>query len=629
MDKNFNFSGWATRNNIRCSDGRTIMKDAFKDYDGKTVPLVWGHQHDEASNILGHAVLENREEGVYTYGYFNDTENGVNARLAVEHGDITALSIYANQLKQEGNNVIHGAIREVSLVLAGANIGAFIDVVLAHSEDSNLAEAAVIYTGEDISLEHADKSEDKPADKKEESEETIADIFNTLTEKQKTVVYAMIAQALDEQVAEKEEKVEHADEKKVEHADEKSDETIGEIFESFTDKQKQVVYAMIGEALAANSENVKHSDNNENLEGGTKEMKKNVFEGTAVETGETKALTHDELKAVVQDIKRCGTLKEAFLQHDITDIEYLFPEATTMNTPPSLITRDMTWVGKVMAGVHKTPFSRIKSVHADITEADARAKGYVKGSLKIDEVFVLLKRTTTPTTVYKKQKLERDDVVDITDFDVISWLKSEMRLMLDEELAGAFLVGDRRVPSAEDKIVETSIRPIWTDSDLYTVKKQVVIAPDATADQAAKAFIRACVKARKLYKGSGNPTMFTTEDVLTDCLLMEDSTGRIIYDGIEKLASALRVKEIVTVPVMEGASRTDEVLGPVNLLGIMVNLADYNVGADKGGAINMFDDFDIDYNAQKYLIETRCSGALTKPYSAIAFETTFVAPPEG
>jgi len=629
MEK-FNFSGWATKNNIKCSDGRTILKDAFKEYDGKTVPLVWAHQHSEPANVLGHALLENREEGVYTYGFFNDSDNGIAARKAVEHGDIKALSIYANRLKQHGDSVVHGDILEVSLVLAGANIGAFIDAVMAHSDDSELS--ATIYTGEEFELYH---SEETPESKDntmqhENKEETIADVFETLNEKQKTVVYALIAEALAGEDSEEE----IVDNKDVQHED--TGETIADVFNSMTEKQKTVVYAMIGEALGGvDDKTVEHSDennnnnNNNNLEGGKNSMKKNVFENN--DTNETtdnatQVLSHDELATIVADVKRCGTLKEAFLAHGITNIDYLFPEARTVGEVPSFITRDQTWVTKVMNGIHKTPFSRIKSVHADITADEARAKGYIKGNLKTDEVFTLLKRTTTPTTVYKKQKLDRDDVVDITDIDVVALLKGEMRLMLDEEIAGAILVGDGRLSSSDDKINETNIRPIWADPDLYTIKKNVVIDPTATEDQAAKAFIKSCVKVRKQYKGSGNPTLFTTEDWLTVCLLMEDTTGRTIYETMEKLASAMRVKEIITVPVMENRSRTDGVLGSVNLMGIMVNLADYNVGADKGGAINMFEDFDIDYNAQKYLIETRCSGALTRPYSAVAFETTYTLP---
>lgn len=564
----FDFSGWATRNNLKCSDGRTIMKDAFKHNNGKTVPLVWNHQHNDPLNVLGHALLENRDEGVYAYCKFNETESGKNAKLLVEHGDVSSLSIYANQLKQQGANVIHGAIQELSLVLAGANPGAFIDAVIRHGETSE--EEAIIYTGKNISLYHADeKKEDKPVNeefkhkKKTEDEETVADVFETLSEKQKTVVYAMIGQALEE------------------------------------DKKSE--------------------DNDNDSKGGDNTMKHNVFDKE--DNTQVDFLSHADTEAIFADVKRYGSLRDAVLAHGIENIDYLFPDAKNITNTPQFIQREMGWVQKVMNGVHHTPFSRIKSTFADITEEDARAKGYIKGNLKKEEVFSLLKRTTTPTTIYKKQKLDRDDVVDITDFDVVAWLKSEMRVMLDEEIARATLVGDGRLASSDDKINEGNIRPIWTDADLYTIKAPVTVAAAATADQKAKTFIRAAIKSRKNYKGSGEPTLYTTEDVLTDCLLMEDTTGRIIYDSVTKLATALRVREIVTVPVMENLSRTvgsDE----YTLMGIIVNLSDYNIGADKGGAVNMFDDFDIDYNAQKYLIETRCSGALTKPYSAIALEMT-------
>ena len=566
--KTFDFSGWATRNNLKCSDGRTIIKDAFKHNDGQTVPLVWNHQHNDPLNVLGHALLENRDEGVYAYCKFNETESGRNAKLLVEHGDVSALSIYANQLKQQGPNVLHGAIREVSLVLAGANPGAFIDSVVRHGEESD--EEAIIFTGEDISLYHTDEKEDKPVDKKEElksnkkeDEETVADVFETLNDKQKTVVYAMIGQALEEK------------------------------------------------------EEPEDNNDNDDSKGGNKIMKHNVFDEEDIT--QDNVLSHSDVEAIFSDVKRYGSLRDAVLAHGIEDIDYLFPDAENVINTPQLIQREMGWVQKVMKSVHHTPFSRIKSILADITEEDARAKGYIKGNLKKDEVFSLLKRTTTPTTIYKKQKLDRDDVIDITDFDVVAWLKSEMRVMLDEEIARAALVGDGRLASSDDKINEQNIRPIWTDAELYTIKAPVTVAANATADQKAKAFIRAAIKSRKNYKGSGEPTLYTTEDVLTDCLLMEDTTGRVIYDSVSKLATALRVKEIVTVPVMEGLTRTAD-SKEYGLMGIIVNLSDYNIGADKGGAVNMFDDFDIDYNAQKYLIETRCSGALIKPYSAIALE---------
>ena len=570
--KTFDFSGWATRNNLKCSDGRTIIKDAFKQDDGQTVPLVWNHQHNDPLNVLGHALLENREEGVYAYCKFNETESGMNAKLLVEHGDVSALSIYANQLKQQGPNVLHGAIREVSLVLAGANPGAFIDSVVSHGEDSD--EEAIIFTGEDISLYHADKTKKKPED-----EETVADVFNTLNEKQKTVVYAMIGQALEENKEPEDNNKEPEDN---------------------------------------NKEPEDNNNNNDDSKGGKKVMKHNVFDK---EDTHEDVLSHSDMEAIFADAKRYGSLKDSALAHGIENIDYLFPDAQNVTNTPQFIQRDMGWVQKVMSSVHYTPFSRIKSIFADITEEDARAKGYIKGHLKKEEVFSMLKRATTPTTIYKKQKLDRDDVIDITDFDVVAWLKSEMRVMLDEEIARATLVGDGRLASSDDKINEQNIRPIWTDAELYTIKAPITVAANATADQKAKEFIRTAIKSRKNYKGSGEPTLYTTDDVLTDCLLLEDTTGRVIYDSVDKLTTALRVKEIITVPVMENLSRVDGTT-TYGLMGIIVNLNDYNIGADKGGAVNMFDDFDIDYNAQKYLIETRCSGALIKPYSAIALELT-------
>lgn len=573
MKQKYDFSGWATRNGLKCSDGRTIMKDAFQHNDGQTVPLVWNHQHNDHMNILGHALLENRKEGVYAYCTFNDTDSGKNAKQLVEHGDVSALSIYANQLKQQGGNVLHGAIKEVSLVLAGANPGAFIDSIIRHGEEST--EECIIFTGDEIELYHAEETlnhkeeEIKMADGTKnpagEAEETVQDVFETLTEKQKTVVYALIGQALEEA------------------------EAGGEIQQSEIDE----------------------------IKGDLAFMKHNLFDG---DTTGPDVLSHADMTAIITDAKRYGSLKEAALAHGITNIDFLFPDATTLDGTPSFIQRDMGWVSDVMNKTHHTPFSRIKSIFANITEDDARAKGYITGALKKEEVFSLLKRTTSPTTIYKKQKLDRDDVVDITDFDVVAWLKGEMRMMLDEEIARAVLVGDGRLNSSDDKINEANIRPIWKDEDLYTIKQAVSVAAAATADQTAKAFIRAAIKSRKLYKGSGNPVLYTTEDVLTDCLLMEDTTGRVIYETVEKLATALRVSKIVTVPVMDGLTRVDTDTKTRTLMGIIVNLADYNIGADKGGAVNMFDDFDIDYNAQKYLIETRCSGALVTPYSAIALE---------
>ena len=556
--KKFDFGGWATRNNIRCSDGRTIMKDAFAANDGKRVPLVWNHQHDEVYNVLGHAILENRDGGVYAYCTLNDTESGQTARSLIEHGDVSALSIYANQLKQQGGNVLHGAIKEVSLVLAGANPGAYIDDIMQHGEASD--DEAVIYTGVNIEMSHADendKGETESMDEnKGDTEKTVADVVNGMSEEEKNVLYYMVGQALEG----------------------------------------------------------KDPETDEGDEGGN--MKHNVFDQDEIQGD---VLSHSEMTAILSDAKRYGSLKDSVIAHGIDDIDYLFPEAQALDNPPAWITRDQGWVTTVMDGVHHTPFSRIKSMFANLTETEARAKGYIKGNMKKEEVFGLLKRTTTPTTIYKKQKLDRDDVIDITDFDVVAWLKSEMRLMLDEEIARSILVGDGRSSSSDDKINETNVRPIWTDEDLFTIKQKVTVTSSDTDDEKAKAFIKAAVKSRKSYKGSGNPVLYTTEDVLTDCLLMEDTTGRVIYDSVDKLATAMRVSKIVTVPVMEDQTRT--VSGSTHtLMGIIVNLDDYNVGADKGGAINLFDDFDIDYNQQKYLIETRCSGALTKPYSAIALE---------
>lgn len=579
MEK-FDFSGWATKANLKCSDGRTIMKDAFKHNDGQTVPLVWNHQHNDPNEVLGHALLENREEGVYAYCSLNDTETGKTAKLLVQHGDVVALSIYANQLKQNMNHVIHGNIREVSLVLAGANPGASIDSIIMHGEESQ--EEAVIFTGEDIMLAHA---EDETSD-----EEPITH-------------------------ADKEDKEEKMDTDKKETGDK----TLKDVIDTLNEEQKKAVYAMVGMVL----EDASNKNKNEESEGGDETMKHNAFDQN--DQNNENVLSHDAMETIINDGKRYGSLKESFLAHadeyGITNIDYLFPEAQTLNKTPEFIQREMGWVQKVMNGTHHSPFSRIKSVFADITEDEARARGYMKGKLKKEEVFSLLKRTTTPTTIYKKQKLDRDDVVDITDFDVVAWLKSEMRMMLDEEIARAILVGDGRLSSSDDKINESNIRPIYNDEELYTIQATVTVASNATADEKAKAMIRAAIKARKDYRGSGSPTFFTTEDVLTDALLLEDTMGHRLYKNAGEVADAMRVKEIVTVPVMENVKGKNG----GDLLGIIVNLADYNVGADKGGAVNMFDDFDIDYNQQKYLIETRCSGALTKPKSAIAIEMAVAA----
>lgn len=554
----YDFCGWATKNDLQCSDGRIIRRDAFKHNDGQKVPLVWNHDHTDPYRVIGHALLENRDEGVYAYGYFNDTDLGNTARIYVQHGDINQMSIYANELKQQGPNVMHGRIREVSLVLAGANPGAYIESVISHGEESD--EEAVIFTGEDICLYHS-------------SEET-------------------------EELKEEKEMV-------------KNEKTVKEIVDSMTEEQKKVMYAIIGQLFGE----IDKSD--EESEGGAEEMKHNVFD-----QGETQenTLSHAAMETIIGDAKRFGSMKESFLAHaedyGIENIDYLFPEAKSMNTPPDFIKRETGWVSTVMGAVHHTPFSRIKSMFADITADEARAKGYIKGNLKKEEVFSLLKRTTTPTTIYKKQKMDRDDVVDITDFDVIAWLKSEMRMMLDEEIARAILVGDGRLASSDDKINEQNIRPIWTDEALYTIKSLVTVPTGGTL---AEEFIDQSVRAMKDYKGSGSPTAFMTEEMLTECLLLKDTNKHRLYKNAEEVATAMRVSRIITVPVMEGLTRTSG-SDTLELKALIVNLNDYNVGADKGGAINMFDDFDIDYNQQKYLIETRCSGALIKPYSAIALE---------
>ena len=572
MEKTFDFCGWATRANLKCSDGRIIRKDAFKHCDGMTVPLVWNHQHSDPNEVLGHALLENRDDGVYAYCKFNDTDSGQTAKLLVQHGDVNQLSIYANKLKQQGCNVIHGAIREVSLVLAGANPGAYIESVMMHGDSSE--EEAVIFTGEDFTyvepLFHADDDkkgepemaeETKKTTSENEGEETVADVFDTLTEKQKTVVYAMIGQALEDNEA-------------------------------------------------------KHS------EGGEDYMKHNVFDQGEEMMGEV--LTHGEMQAIMADAKSLGSLREAVIAHGIEDLDIMFPDHRAINGEPEFIKRDDDWVARVLGGVHHTPFARIKTIFADITAAEARAKGYQKGNLKIEEVFKLLKRITNPTTIYKKQKLDRDDMLDLNEnFNLLPFLKKEIRMMYNEELARAILVGDGRDPveEAADKIDEECIRPIWKMEELFTVKVAVEVAANVTDEDKAKAFIKGCKKSRKLYKGSGNPTMFMPEDMLTDCLLIEDKNGRVIYDTIDKLKAALRVADIVPVPVMENLTRVDEKTSKTYELGaIYVNLKDYNVGTDKGGELNFFEDFDIDYNQMKYLMEGRCSGTLVKPYSAVAIE---------
>ena len=596
--KDYDFGGYATRFDLKCSDGRVIRHGAFKEQNGKKIPLVWNHQHNDIGSVLGYGILEHRDDGEYVYGYFNDTEMGETAKLALQHGDIEGLSIWANKLKQTGSDVIHGVIREVSLVLAGANPGATIDVVIAHSEDSDDDEDLFVYSMGDVEVDSLSHSEDSDNESKSEKESKDDDSTNTKNTKKE-----------DQDMADK-------------------DRTVQEVLDGMSDEERMVVAFLIDQA--SNGKESKKED---------EDVKHNVFDN------EEAVVSRPDFTAIIEEA-RSGkkSLKDTFMAHaeeysdylqhadpeperyGIEPIDYLFPDAKNLNTPPEWIKREMDWVQKVMNAVHKTPFSRIKSMFADITADEARAKGYTKGNKKIEEVFTLLKRETTPTTIYKKQKLDRDDVIDITDFDVIAWIKGEMRMMLDEEIARAILVGDGRDPMINDKISETNIRPVMNDDDLFTVKVAVEYADDATEDVISKAIIRKAIKSRKLYKGSGNPVFYTTTDVLTDMLLLEDGMGRPLYDTIEKLRTALRVSDIVEVPVMEGAEvtvKTSDGHGGTTstdypLIGLIVNLKDYNIGADKGGAISLFDDFDIDYNQMKYLIETRCSGALIKPYSALA-----------
>ena len=572
MPKTYDFSGWATRNDLKCADGRTIRKGAFKEQDGKVVPLVYMHNHEDISDVLGHALLEDREEGVYAYCSFNDTENAKAAKEQVRHGDIRNLSIYANHLKQRSGEVLHGVIREVSLVLAGANPGAVIDFPeeISHSDDDDAETEAFIWNKEEISLAHA--------------EEGVQPMPN---------------------------------------ANEPADRTIQEVYDSMDDEQKNVVHFLIGKALEQAGEDVQHSDNDGEDE---EALKHNVFDNDTPQT----SLSHEDMQKIFANGKRLGSLKAAveeamadgIIQHDVmnadgsvqtygmANIDYLFPDYRTLQNQPEFIRRDTEWVNTVMNGVHHTPFSRIKTVFANITMEEARARGYIKGHRKVEEVFSLLKRTTDPQTVYKKQKLDRDDVIDVTDFDVVAYMKGEMRGMLDEEIARAILIGDGRLATDEDKIQESHIRPIATDDELFTIRIPVTAGTDDAAT--AKSIIRAMIKNRKQYKGSGNLTFFITEDWLSEMLLLEDGFGHALYNDVNALATKLRVNRIVPVQLLEG-----QTIDGNPLVGVAVDLKDYNVGADKGGAVAMFDDFDIDYNQMKYLIETRCSGALIRPFSAM------------
>ncbi len=572
----YDFSGYATKANTKCYDGLTIAPNAFADDNGRKVPVVWNHNHSGPEYVLGHALLQNRRDGVYAYVKMNDTPSGQTALEAVRSGDIDAMSIFANGLKKAGQTVMHGVIRELSLVLAGCNPGALIDEIVAHGADSDgEGGEAFIYTDGGLSLKHGLDPDDNPLNEEDdemakEGGKTLEEVVDTMNDEQKEALYALVGMAKND--------LDEDDDPEEDDYDEEDDE------DDYDDYDEE------------------------------DDMKHNVFDNDPKQG----VLRHsmDEINAAIADGKSCGSMKDAFIAHGIEDVEWLFPEDHLLDTPPRIIDNDQSWVSKVMSGVHHIPFSRVKSMAADLTEEDARAKGYIKGNFKKEQVFSLLKRSTTPTTVYKKQKMDRDDVADITGFDVIAWLKQEMRVKLNEELARAYLIGDGRLSSSDDKINEGNIRPIYNDDDLFTIKVQVeTAAGDDTATKLDK-MMTAVLKARKNYKGAGNPTFYTTDDTLTDLLLLKDKIGHRLYKNEAEVAQALRVKEIVTVPQMEGM--TGKLGG--EFVGIIVNLADYTVGADKGGAVNMFDDFDIDYNQQKYLIETRCSGAMTTPFGAMAIE---------
>lgn len=587
---NFDYdcSGWATKANTKCYDGLTIAEDAFKGCSGQTVPMVYNHDHSSLDNVIGHALLENRKGGVYAYAKFNDTPTGQTAKKCVENGDLNAFSIWANGLQKAGQVVKHGVIRELSLVLAGCNPGALIQEVVKHSADNmddEGCEAFIFNDPNSLSLEHGMDPEGNPLEE------------------------AVLA---------------HSDDNKEDGkmAEETNGKTLKEVYNSMTDEQKECCHALVGLALEEQD-----GDGGEDDEEDESGMKHNVFDKDA---GKQTVLKHsiDDINSIIKGAKTSGTLKAAFdnagveqgeideLSHGIDNIDWLFPEDHLLDTTPRIIDKPDDWVSVVMGGVKHIPFSRFKSMFADLTPEDARAKGYVKGNYKIEEVFGLLRRSTGPTTVYKKQKLDRDDVSDITSFDVVSWLRNEMRYKLNRELALAYILGDGRQAASEDKIDENCIRPIFNDADLFTIKVQVATTGLSKVEDKYKAFIKQVIRSRKEYRGSGTPAMFTTEDALTEMLLLEDGMGRPLYADEAALARKLRVSKIVTVPEMDGRKGAKG----GDLAAVIVNLRDYTVGADKGGAVSMFDDFDIDYNAMKYLIETRCSGALTTPYSAMAIE---------
>lgn len=599
MEKTYDFVGWATKNNLKCADGRVIRHNAFKVNDGKRVPLVWNHQHNSVGDVLGHALLENRDEGVYAYCTFNNTAAGQDAKECVKHGDVESLSIWANNLDQVGSDVLHGVIREVSLVLAGANPGAFVESVMAHGEPMGYDdEEGIFYTGDGIILEHSIDNVKKDDPKKEDDSKK--------------------------------------GEPKEEPEKDKSGKTVKDVMNTLNDDQKKAVAIVVDQIIKDNKSGPNNKEEKE-------EMKHNIFDTERNASG-SGYLSHSDVKTILDTAKRSGngTLRDVvnaefedggILAHSIPtdgmigpsastadqtygfrDPDMLFPEYKDINSgAPEWRSRDMDWVHTVMSGVRRSPFARVKTQFADITEDAARAKGYIKGKQKKEEVFTLLKRTTDPQTIYKKQKLDRDDIIDITDFDVVAWIKSEMRVMLNEEIARAILIGDGRQADDDDKIQEAHVRPIVTDVDLFNVKVPVTPIQD---EDFAKTTINSVIKARKNYKGSGNPTFFTTEDVLTDMLLLEDGIGHKLYKTVGELATALRVSSIVTVEAMEGYNVSVS-SNEYPLIGVIVNLRDYNVGADKGGDINLFDDFDIDFNQYKYLMETRISGALIKPFSAL------------
>lgn len=603
------FSGYATKAGLKCSDGRTIMPGAFKHQDKMQVPLVWQHGHSDPENVLGHTILEARDDGVYAYGFFNSSAKAKHAKSLLEHKDISQLSIWANDLVERAKQVLHGSIREVSLVLSGANPGALIEnVTIRHSDDdeSVLEDEAIIYTG--LTLEHAAGDDDDEDD----DEETIQDVYDSMSEKQKQVLHYMIGEALESSGSVKQDSL-------------GDNATAEEVISSMSDKQKEVLHYMVGEALTVAESKNKVDDNNKDDKKGNPTMKHNVFENDKDGKNSTAVLSHDDMKGIMASAVKLGSVKEAVeayaLAHGITDIETLFPDAQSIDAIPEWIKRRTVWVDQLLQATRKSPFSRIKTLSADITMETARAKGYVKGNFKKEEFFSVSKRVTTPTTIYKKQKLDRDDMIDITDFDVVVWLKGEMRLMLDEELARAILIGDGRDVSDEDKINEQNIRPIAKDHELYTTTLTVNVN-DANSD--AQEVIDAVILNRSLYKGTGSPAFFTTESWIARFLLLKDTTGRRIYKNLDEVAADLRVSAIIPVEVME--EETD-------IVGILVNLADYVIGADKGGQVNMFDDFDIDYNQYKYLIETRVCGALVKLKSAMVVRSTaganvLVAPTE-